>query len=101
MPAYDYKCDSCPLVFEVHMKMIEVGEKEVVCPECESTKVNRFFSSCNFKITPSNVLAAKKAGLNMDHYDKAKEQREAKKKEEGHSSEAFNAAVDAKLNYGV
>ena len=45
MPTYDYSCQECGHSFQRIEKISEHGEKKVRCPECESTRVERVFSS--------------------------------------------------------
>lgn len=38
MPQYDHTCKKCKHDFVVEMRISEVGEKEVKCPKCKSSK---------------------------------------------------------------
>jgi putative FmdB family regulatory protein len=44
MPVFEYKCSSCNTKFEVLHKS-SVNQEEVSCPECESHKITKLFSS--------------------------------------------------------
>jgi putative FmdB family regulatory protein len=48
MPQYDHTCEKCKKDFVVEMKMSEVGEKKVSCPECGSKKVSRNVTNKTF-----------------------------------------------------
>ena len=48
MPNYDHSCEKCKKDFVIEMKMSEVGEKKVVCPECGSKKVSRNVTNNTF-----------------------------------------------------
>ncbi len=41
MPTYQYRCEECSKRFELFMTYDEYGAKQVVCPYCESTSVQR------------------------------------------------------------
>lgn len=45
MPAYEYRCESCGRGFELTMSMAEYGRGEVRCPDCNSDRVTRQYSS--------------------------------------------------------
>ena len=44
MPVFEYKCSSCNSKFEVLHKSI-VKQEEVSCPECDSQKITKLFST--------------------------------------------------------
>ena len=48
MPHYDHTCRKCKKDFIIEMKMSEVGVKEVTCPECGSTDVDRNVTNASF-----------------------------------------------------
>ena len=52
MPNYDHSCEKCKKDFVIEMRMSEVGEKKVACPECGSKKVSR-------NVTNNSVFGAK------------------------------------------
>ncbi len=41
MPAYDYRCLDCNKRFDVFLTYREYGQKQVVCPHCGSSRVQR------------------------------------------------------------
>jgi putative FmdB family regulatory protein len=45
MPVYEFECKKCRKVFEVGMSIVEVMEKNVVCPDCGEKDVVQLFSS--------------------------------------------------------
>lgn len=49
MPSYDHTCEKCKKDFVVEMKISEVGEKKVKCPECGSAKVARNVTNNSYK----------------------------------------------------
>jgi putative FmdB family regulatory protein len=51
MPIYEYKCEKCNNEFEY---LVLGGNDEVVCPECDTKKVNRVMSACSFKSNGGN-----------------------------------------------
>ena len=46
MPIYEYVCDRCAHAFE---KRVASSQARVRCPECESARVTRQFSTFAFK----------------------------------------------------
>ena len=48
MPNYDHSCEKCKKDFVIEMRMSEVGEKKVACPECGSKKVSRNVTNNTF-----------------------------------------------------
>lgn len=48
MPNYDHSCNKCKKDFVVEMKISEVGDKKVVCPECKSGDVVRNVTNNSF-----------------------------------------------------
>ena len=44
MPVFEYKCSSCNTKFEILHKS-STNQEEVSCPECNSKKINKLFSS--------------------------------------------------------
>ena len=46
MPIYEYVCEQCEHAFE---KRVTSSQSRVRCPECESAKVARQFSTFAFK----------------------------------------------------
>jgi putative FmdB family regulatory protein len=44
MPVFEYKCSSCNSKFEVLHKSV-VNQEEVSCPECDSQKITKLFST--------------------------------------------------------
>ena len=48
MPHYDHTCNKCKKNFVVEMKISEVGEKKIACPECKSKDVNRNVTNNSF-----------------------------------------------------
>ena len=46
MPIYEYICDQCEHAFE---KRVASSQTRVRCPECESARVTRQFSTFAFK----------------------------------------------------
>ena len=48
MPNYDHTCEKCKKDFVIEMKMSEVGEKKVACPDCGSKKVSRNVTNNTF-----------------------------------------------------
>ena len=42
---YDFSCKKCLHVFEVDMKMSELGKKKVKCPKCHTTKTKRVYAN--------------------------------------------------------
>ncbi len=43
MPVYEYECKNCRNRFENVESIREHGTKEVKCPECKSTSVERVY----------------------------------------------------------
>ncbi len=41
MPTYEYRCLECKRRFEIFMTYAEYGTREVHCPHCQSTQVQR------------------------------------------------------------
>ncbi len=41
MPTYEYRCLDCRRRFEVFMTYAEYGSREVACPHCQSTRIQR------------------------------------------------------------
>ncbi len=41
MPSYDYRCLKCKNRFSVFISYSEYGKKQVACPHCSSTEVQR------------------------------------------------------------
>ena len=48
MPNYAHSCEKCKKDFVIEMRMSEVGEKKVACPECGSKKVSRNVTNNTF-----------------------------------------------------
>lgn len=48
MPHYDHTCKKCKKDFVIEMRISEVGEKEVKCPECDSKDVERNITNKSF-----------------------------------------------------
>jgi len=48
MPNYDHSCEKCKKDFVIEMRMSEVGEKKVACPECGSKNVSRNVTNNTF-----------------------------------------------------
>ena len=48
MPNYDHTCGKCKKDFVVEMKISEVDNKKVSCPECGSKKVERNITNNTF-----------------------------------------------------
>ena len=48
MPHYDHTCKKCKKDFVIEMRISEVGEKEVKCPECDSRDVERNITNKSF-----------------------------------------------------
>jgi putative FmdB family regulatory protein len=44
MPVFEYKCSSCNTKFEVLHKS-SVNQEEVSCPDCDSKKITKLFST--------------------------------------------------------
>jgi putative FmdB family regulatory protein len=44
MPVFEYKCSSCDSKFEVLHKST-VNQDNVTCPECDSKKITKLFST--------------------------------------------------------
>ena len=44
MPVFEYKCSSCNTKFEVLHKST-INQDNVICPECNSKKITKLFSS--------------------------------------------------------
>ena len=44
MPVFEYKCSSCNTKFEVLHKS-SVNQDKVTCPDCNSKKITKLFSS--------------------------------------------------------
>ena len=44
MPLYEYKCQACGKTFEM-LRRMQDADRELECPECESAKVERQFST--------------------------------------------------------
>ena len=44
MPVFEYKCSSCSAKFEV-LHRSGVNHAEVSCPDCDSKKITKLFSS--------------------------------------------------------
>lgn len=95
MALYEFKCSKCEHVFTERYPMSDIGKPD--CPQCEEPEAERRYSQLNFKIEAANITAAKKAGLNIDHYEKAREKREARIKETG-EKKANEEIVNHKLN---
>lgn len=41
MPAYEYRCTDCRKKFEIFMTYAEYGTREISCPHCASSEVQR------------------------------------------------------------
>jgi putative FmdB family regulatory protein len=41
MPNYEYRCTDCRHRFEIFMTYTEYGQKQVKCPYCDSTRIQR------------------------------------------------------------
>lgn len=41
MPSYDFRCLDCRKRFDVFLTYAEYGKKQVTCPHCQSTNVQR------------------------------------------------------------
>lgn len=41
MPTYEYRCLDCHKRFDIFLKFSEYGVKQVVCPNCQSSNVQR------------------------------------------------------------
>ncbi|UCD10612.1 MAG: zinc ribbon domain-containing protein [Nitrospinaceae bacterium] len=48
MPHYDHTCKKCKKDFVVEMRISEVGNKKVTCPNCKSTEVERNVTNKSF-----------------------------------------------------
>ncbi|MEA3349761.1 MAG: zinc ribbon domain-containing protein [Chloroflexota bacterium] len=48
MPSYEYSCLNCERSFEIVISYEEYDEHEVVCPYCDSEKVQRLISRVRF-----------------------------------------------------
>jgi putative FmdB family regulatory protein len=53
MPLYEYKCSECNTKFEVLHKS-SVNTEEVTCPNCNSTKSKKLFSSFSASINSNS-----------------------------------------------
>jgi putative FmdB family regulatory protein len=49
MPVFEYKCSSCNTIFEVLHKS-SVNQDEVSCPDCDSKKIKKLFSSFSHSV---------------------------------------------------
>jgi len=47
MPTYEYKCKDCGHEFERILRLVENKDPQV-CPECQSLKTGKIFTTCNF-----------------------------------------------------
>ncbi|MBN1848671.1 MAG: zinc ribbon domain-containing protein [Deltaproteobacteria bacterium] len=46
MPIYEYKCMDCDNEFEY---LVFGNDKDIMCPKCEKTNVERKMSACGFR----------------------------------------------------
>ena len=60
MPNYDHTCGKCKKDFVVEMKISEVDNKKVSCPECGSKKVERNVTNNTFGAKASTVTITPK-----------------------------------------
>ena len=97
MALYEFLCNDCSTAFEHRMPMSDIGRVNVKCPQCHGKNTRKVFSQCNFKITPRRILAAKRAGLNIDKYEERKEKRDQYRKETGEKL-ATDDIVNNKIN---
>ncbi len=47
MPLYEFKCSKCETFFEV-LVMKKDDDREIACPECQSTEFERVLSTMNY-----------------------------------------------------
>jgi putative FmdB family regulatory protein len=45
MPVYEYVCRDCEKTFELSRPMSEASAKDVKCPSCGGTRIDRVYSS--------------------------------------------------------
>lgn len=45
MPTYEYRCNECQEIFELFMTFKEFDQKQVQCPHCQSSEVDRVIGS--------------------------------------------------------
>jgi len=50
MPIYDLKCKNCETVFEALVKVSDFENKEIHCPNCLDTDLEKLVSSASFKL---------------------------------------------------
>ena len=53
MPVFEYKCSDCNNKFEILHKS-STNQKEVTCPECNSSKNKKLFSAFSWSIDSSS-----------------------------------------------
>ena len=58
MPIYEYCCQTCKNVFEELVSASAADDVSVMCPECESRKVERLLSSFAFKSSGGGSAAS-------------------------------------------
>lgn len=59
MPIYEYKCMECKNGFEY---LVIGSDKDISCPICDSKKVERKISVCNFKDSKNYLSSAESSG---------------------------------------
>lgn len=57
MPLYEYKCSDCDTKFEILHKST-VAVEEVTCPNCNSSKSKKLFSSFSASISSGSDYSA-------------------------------------------
>jgi len=57
MPIFEYKCSDCSSKFEVLHKST-LKEEEVTCPNCNSAKNKKLFSSFNASVSSGSDYSA-------------------------------------------
>jgi putative FmdB family regulatory protein len=63
MPVFEYKCSSCNTKFEILHKS-STNQEEVSCPECDSKKINKLFSSFSSSVQ-SNESSCSQGNCNI------------------------------------
>ncbi|HEX2328090.1 MAG TPA: zinc ribbon domain-containing protein [Candidatus Angelobacter sp.] len=45
MPTYEYLCTACQKTFSKILTLAEAGKQKVICPHCQSTRVEQRLSA--------------------------------------------------------
>lgn len=70
MPTYEYRCLDCRRPFSLYLSYSEYGQKEVQCPHCGSTRVERRIGRIRFARTEESRLENLADPSNLEDMEK-------------------------------